>query len=136
MIKLAATKLATEAAGRRLIIRIPEGIEFSLALAGPMTRFLAWTIDAAAIGVASSMLGKLLTLLSLLSVDLAIATSTLPPLLRPLDRLRNRARMALARPDSRKTRLGPACDGRSWTQASRQSGGDPQMCCAPSIHYL
>ena len=32
----------TETAQRRLIIRTPEGIEFALALAGPMTRFLAW----------------------------------------------------------------------------------------------
>jgi len=28
-----------------LIIKTPEGIEFSLHLAGPITRFLAWAID-------------------------------------------------------------------------------------------
>jgi uncharacterized RDD family membrane protein YckC len=67
----------SETAQRRLIIRTPEGVEFSLALAGPMTRFLAWAIDAAAIGAASSMIGKLLTLLALISPDLAIAGSTL-----------------------------------------------------------
>ena len=67
----------TETAQRRLIIRTPEGIEFALALAGPMTRFLAWAIDACAIGAASSMIGKLLTLLALISPDLAVATSTL-----------------------------------------------------------
>jgi uncharacterized RDD family membrane protein YckC len=67
----------TETARRRLIIRTPEGVEFSLALAGPMTRFLAWAIDFCAVGLASSMIGKLLTLLALISVDLAMATSTL-----------------------------------------------------------
>src|SRR5579872_4435791 len=67
----------TDAAHRRLIIRTPEGVEFALSLAGPMTRFLAWTIDACAIGLASSMIGKLLTLLALISTDLAMATSTL-----------------------------------------------------------
>ena len=30
-----------------LVIRTPEGIEFSLLLAGPVTRFLAWVIDLA-----------------------------------------------------------------------------------------
>jgi uncharacterized RDD family membrane protein YckC len=67
----------TETAHRRLVIRTPEGVEFSLALAGPMTRFLAWTIDAFAIGAASSMIAKLLTILALISMDLAIAMSTL-----------------------------------------------------------
>ena len=65
------------AAQRRLVIRTPEGVEFSLALAGPMTRFLAWAIDACAIGVAASLIGKLLSLLAFISLDLAVATSTL-----------------------------------------------------------
>jgi uncharacterized RDD family membrane protein YckC len=64
-------------ARRRLIIRTPEGVEFSLALAGPMTRFLAWAIDFCAIGAASSMIGKLLTLLAFISPDLVVASSTL-----------------------------------------------------------
>jgi uncharacterized RDD family membrane protein YckC len=64
-------------AQRRLVIRTPEGVEFSLALAGPMTRFLAWAIDFFAIGLASSTIGKLLNLLAFISPDLAIATSTL-----------------------------------------------------------
>ncbi len=67
----------TRIAQRRLVIRTPEGVEFSLALAGPMTRFLAWTIDAVAIGATSDMIGKLLTLLAFISPDLALATSTL-----------------------------------------------------------
>jgi uncharacterized RDD family membrane protein YckC len=67
----------TQTAQRRLIIRTPEGVEFSLALAGPMTRFLAWTIDVSAIAVASSLLGKLLSVLAFVSPDLATATSVL-----------------------------------------------------------
>lgn len=65
------------AARRRLVIRTPEGVEFSLALAGPMTRFLAWAIDACAVGVASNMVSKLLQVLAFISPDLAIATTTL-----------------------------------------------------------
>lgn len=67
----------TETAQRRLVIRTPEGVEFALPLAGPMTRFLAWIIDFCAVGLASSMVGKLLTLLAPISIDLAMATSTL-----------------------------------------------------------
>jgi uncharacterized RDD family membrane protein YckC len=52
-------------------------VEFSLALAGPMTRFLAWVIDAFAIGAASSAINKLLLILAFISPDLAIATTTL-----------------------------------------------------------
>src|SRR5215469_4376172 len=66
-----------EAAQRRLIIHTPEGVEFALPLAGPLTRFLAWIIDFCAVGVVSSMIGKLLGLLAPISVDLAMATSTL-----------------------------------------------------------
>jgi len=64
-------------AQRRLAIRTPEGVEFSLALAGPMTRFLAWTLDAFAIGAAASAINKLLLILAFISPDLAIATTTL-----------------------------------------------------------
>ena len=67
----------TTNAQRRLVIRTPEGVEFSLVLAGPMTRFLAWTIDVSAIAVASSMLGKLVSVLAFISPDVATATSTL-----------------------------------------------------------
>ena len=67
----------TDTAQRRLVIHTPEGVEFALTLAGPITRFLAWTIDAFAIGVASSMIGKLLNVLAFISPDIATATSTL-----------------------------------------------------------
>jgi uncharacterized RDD family membrane protein YckC len=67
----------TDSAQRRLMIRTPEGVEFSRTLAGPMTRFLAWSIDACAIGAASSMIGKLVTVFAFISADLVVATSTL-----------------------------------------------------------
>ncbi len=58
------------------MIRTPEGVEFSLALAGPLTRFLAWAIDACAIGAASNTIGKVLNILAFISPDLVTATST------------------------------------------------------------
>jgi uncharacterized RDD family membrane protein YckC len=54
-----------------LLVRTPEGIVFSLILAGPVTRFLAWAVDMACIGALSSAVGTLLGFLGLLSPDLA-----------------------------------------------------------------
>ena len=34
-----------------LVIRTPEGVEFSQPLAGPVSRFAAWLVDCAIIGV-------------------------------------------------------------------------------------
>jgi len=45
-----------------LTIRTPEGIVFSMQLAGPTTRFLAWAIDLAVVAVLYLILGNLLTL--------------------------------------------------------------------------
>ncbi len=56
-----------------LLIKTPEGIVFSLLLAGPVTRFLAWALDLACIGALSSAVGTLLGLLGLISFDLARA---------------------------------------------------------------
>src|SRR5204862_805672 len=44
---------------------------FSLILAGPVTRFLAWAVDMACIGALSSAVGTLLGFLGLISPDLA-----------------------------------------------------------------
>lgn len=57
-------------AASSLQIKTPEGVVFSLILAGPVSRFLAWTIDLACIMLISIMLGQLLALLVLLSPDL------------------------------------------------------------------
>ena len=56
-----------------LTIKTPEGIAFSLQLAGPVTRFLALAIDLMAVSVATSILQTFLALLGFISLDLAYA---------------------------------------------------------------
>lgn len=56
-----------------LIVRTPEGVEFSLILAGPVVRFLAWVIDIACISLASTTIGSLLKLLAIINRDLGMA---------------------------------------------------------------
>lgn len=56
-----------------LTIRTPEGVVFALQLASPVTRFLAWAIDFACISAACSILGTVLGLLDLISLDLTRA---------------------------------------------------------------
>jgi uncharacterized RDD family membrane protein YckC len=56
-----------------LLIRTPEGIAFSLPLAGPVTRFLAWAVDIACLMVLGLVLGSLLGVFGLLGADLARA---------------------------------------------------------------
>lgn len=56
-----------------LLIQTPEGIVFPLLLAGPVTRFLAWTLDAACITLSSIAIGILLTSVSAISSDFAMA---------------------------------------------------------------
>jgi uncharacterized RDD family membrane protein YckC len=56
-----------------LVIRTPEGIAFSLLLAGPVTRFLAWIIDVACIAGVVLVLGFVFGILGFLSPDLAQA---------------------------------------------------------------
>ena len=58
---------------RSLTIETPEGVVFSYQLATPVTRALAWAVDAAAIGVASSITAKVSQALSVVSADLANA---------------------------------------------------------------
>jgi uncharacterized RDD family membrane protein YckC len=58
---------------RVLRIRTPEGVVFSQTLAGPVVRFAAWLVDLAAVGALMSLIGTLIGLLGLLSVDIAIA---------------------------------------------------------------
>ncbi len=60
-----------------LIIKTPEGVEFSLWLAGPITRFLAWAIDLAAIVASISILNVVFSILGILSPDLAVAANTI-----------------------------------------------------------
>jgi uncharacterized RDD family membrane protein YckC len=58
-----------------LIIKTPEGIAFSLRLAGPITRFLAWAIDMATIMAIITILNVVFGLLGILSRDLAMAAN-------------------------------------------------------------
>lgn len=60
--------------GRKTLqIQTPEGVVFNLTVAGLFTRFLAWTVDVAAILTASSIIGTVTTLLALLSPDFSRA---------------------------------------------------------------
>lgn len=61
----------------RLSIETPEGVVFSFELATPVTRALAWVVDAAAIGLASAMIGQLCQSLRLLNGDWANAVTVL-----------------------------------------------------------
>ena len=58
-----------------LIIKTPEGIEFSLLLAGPVTRFLAWAIDLGTIIALITILNVVFAILGILSRDLAMAAN-------------------------------------------------------------
>lgn len=60
-----------------LTIHTPEGIDFSLQLAGPFSRFLAWTVDVFLIAVMMSAINSLLGVLGVISMDLAVAAITL-----------------------------------------------------------
>lgn len=57
-----------------LLLRTPEGIIFSLPLAGPVSRFLAWGVDVACITAAASLLREVLGLLGAINAGLANAT--------------------------------------------------------------
>jgi len=58
-----------------LVIRTPEGIVFSQPLAGPLSRFLAWTVDGICISVISSAFGALLQIIIIISPDVAAAAA-------------------------------------------------------------
>jgi uncharacterized RDD family membrane protein YckC len=60
-----------------LQIRTPEGIVFSQILAGPVTRFLAWGVDAGVILALTIAMSFALALLSIISSDLAGAASAI-----------------------------------------------------------
>ena len=60
-----------------LLIKTPEGIAFSMLLASPITRFLAYAIDLGCIVAASTVVGSLLGFLNFISLDFARAISVL-----------------------------------------------------------
>ncbi len=59
----------------KLTIRTPEGVKFTLPLAGPVSRCLAWIIDAAGIMTCYKILGLLIGLMGFISPDLSSAVS-------------------------------------------------------------
>ncbi len=60
-------------ATNKLTIRTPEGIAFSLDLAGPVIRFIAWLIDFAVIFALTQISRMAIGILNLISVDFASA---------------------------------------------------------------
>jgi uncharacterized RDD family membrane protein YckC len=56
-----------------LTIKTPEGIEFALKLAGPVTRFMAWVIDFFCILVSSNILSQVVMIFGFVSPDIAMA---------------------------------------------------------------
>jgi uncharacterized RDD family membrane protein YckC len=60
-----------------LLIRTPEGVVFSQLLAGPVSRFLAWLVDAAIFLAFVMLVGTVVALLSLLAGEAAQALSFL-----------------------------------------------------------
>lgn len=60
-----------------LLIKTPEGIAFSMLLASPVTRFLAYSIDLGCIIAATTVVGSLLGFLNFISLDFARAISVL-----------------------------------------------------------
>lgn len=61
----------------RLTIRAPEGVEFTVTLAGPASRLLALAVDLAVVSVVSSMLGRLFSLVGVLNRDFGEALAIL-----------------------------------------------------------
>jgi uncharacterized RDD family membrane protein YckC len=64
------------AQANNLRLRTPEGITFSLPLAGPVARLPAWLIDVAIVFALTTVLGIAAGLLGWLAPDIAVAAST------------------------------------------------------------
>jgi uncharacterized RDD family membrane protein YckC len=58
---------------KQVLIRTPEGIEFRMQLAGPMSRFLAWLLDAFCVLAALVIVSQVLRILSLFSESTGMA---------------------------------------------------------------
>jgi len=61
----------------QVVIRTPEGISFSHETAGPLIRFFAWALDLACVVVLGSLVGTVLHFFAVISLDFALALSTL-----------------------------------------------------------
>jgi uncharacterized RDD family membrane protein YckC len=72
-----ANQQALSGRTNQLAIRTAEGIVFNLALAGPISRSLAWMVDAFCIAAAAKITGSLLSIVGVFSQDLSQAVSIL-----------------------------------------------------------
>lgn len=61
---------------REVSVQTPEGVTFSWPVAGPVARFLAWSIDAAVLLTGSYVIQNAARLANLFSADVAIALGT------------------------------------------------------------
>jgi uncharacterized RDD family membrane protein YckC len=61
----------------QLVVKTPEGIAFSLLLAGPISRFLAWLVDLACVAVGGFIIGAALAGLQWIAADFVRAVSVL-----------------------------------------------------------
>ena len=111
-----------------LTIRTPEGIEFSLMLAGPVTRFLAWSVDLLVILATNKLLNVLLGVLGIISRDLAMAAGCSGVFYR-FHRLWNRYRMVLARANPGQTAFASKSHGRARAAVAIQSNCDSKPAC-------
>ena len=62
--------------GREVSVQTPEGVTFSWPLAGPVARFLAWSIDAGVLLVGSYVIQNAAQMAGLFSADVAVALGT------------------------------------------------------------
>jgi uncharacterized RDD family membrane protein YckC len=62
--------------GHRLTIQTPEGVSFHLPLAGPVSRSLAWMLDACCVLVAYQAANVLISLMGIISSDISLAFAT------------------------------------------------------------
>jgi uncharacterized RDD family membrane protein YckC len=62
---------------RTVEIETPEGVRFSLLLAGPLVRFVAWLIDAIAVIGISQLIGRLLPLVGVIGADVVQASTVI-----------------------------------------------------------
>ncbi len=67
-----------------LVIRLPEGVDFALPLAGPLSRFLALAVDFGVYISICAVVGQVISIFRVLSADVALAVIVLAYFLVPI----------------------------------------------------
>src|SRR5438552_3133905 len=93
-----------------LLVQTPEGIVFSLLLAGPVTRFLAWAVDVPGVAVLLILLVKVTGGYWINQLESSSGTLSFPV---THGWLRHRPGMVLARTNLRQASAAIARDGRT-----------------------